>query len=312
MMSELPTLAGLDGRGFGINDLGQVVGISNSGSGFQHGFLHESGAITATDLGTALAGDKSSTANAINEWGQIAAWSGPFNNVMDAKAYLYESGVWTPLGTLGGTRSASFGLDDAGRVVGWSDVAGDITFHAFLWADGQMTDLGTLGGPTSIAADVHDAGPMVGWSDMPNGSLTQHAFVYAGGEMADLNTLIPDGTGWELTFAVSVNAVGQIVGRGQIGGEDHAYLATPATVKIDELADVVESFALPRGIENSLLVKLNTARAALESCSPTTACAPLGAFVKQVEAQSGKKLTTQQADSLLAAVAELRVALGCL
>ncbi len=191
-------------------------------------------------------------------------------------------------------------------------MAGDITFHAFLWADGQMTDLGTLGGPTSIAADVHDSGPMVGWSDMPDGLQPQHAFVYAGGEMADLNTLIPAGTGWELTFALAVNAVGQIVGRGEIGGEDHAYLATPVTVRIDELSDLVESFELLRGIENSLLVKLNTARAALESCSPTAACGPLGAFVTQVEAQSGKKLTTQQADSILAAVGELRAALGCL
>jgi len=132
--------------------------------------------------------------------------------------------------------------------------------------------------------------------------------------MADLNALIPDDPGWELDFALSVNALGQIVGRGAIGGEDHAYLATPVTVSIDKLSDLVdlvESFDLPQGNENSFLAKLDDALAALESCTPTAACVPLGAFVNAVEAQSGKKLTTEQAESLLAAASELQSVLGC-
>lgn len=311
VMTELPPLAGGEGRGFDINDAGQIVGISHASSGYQHGFLYDSITEEIIDLGTALPGDNTSYANAINVWGQIAAWSGPGNGVAGAKAYLYQGGGWLPLGTLGGTRSVGYGLDDAGRIVGWSDVAGDVTSRAFLWEGGVMTDLGTLGGPTSTAAGVHESGPVVGWSDVVGATESQHAFVYAGGEMADLNQLIPAGSGWELTFAVAVNASGQIAGRGVVAGENHAYLATPAAASVDDLSELVESLQLPGGTATSLVVKLNRARAALESCSPDAACAPLGAFINEVEAQSGKKLSTEDADALLAAAAEIQAALSC-
>jgi probable HAF family extracellular repeat protein len=303
VMTELPTLSGFDGRGFDINDLGQVVGISTALSGYQHGFLYDWDTNTIADLGTADPSHNTSYANGINESGQIAAWSGPM-------AYLYENGVWTALGNLGGGRSVAFGLDDLGRVVGWSHLdASAQDYHPFLWASGVMTDLGTLGGRNGIAWAAHASGPVVGYADTSDGRL--HAFLYSGDEMADLNALIPADTGWELDFATAINASGQIVGRGVIGGENHAYLASPATVAVDDLSDLVESFGLPDGVENSLVVKLNDVRTALEGCDPSGACAPLGAFINQVNAQYGKALTAAQADALLAAAAELQTTLGC-
>ncbi len=58
----------------------------------------------------------------------------------------------TDLGTLGGTYSAAYGLNNGGRVGGSATLnATGANQHAFLWHHGHMTDLGTLGGSNSIA-----------------------------------------------------------------------------------------------------------------------------------------------------------------
>jgi len=315
-ITELPTLDdGPNGRGFDVNDSGLVVGISDPGNGYQHPFLYDSDTGEITDLGL-LPGDNAGYANAINVAGQVAGWSGPSNVVTGAVATLNEGGMITPLGTLGGSRSVAFGLDDAGRVVGWADLPGDATYHAFAWESGNMRDLGTLGGLFSLASTAHAGGPVVGWSTTPSGTPgvdgPQHAFVYANDAMADLNALVPADSGWEvLTNATAVNASGQIAGIGTIGGQIRAFLATPANVTVDGIVAEVESFALPHGTENSLLAKLAHVRQAVDGCTPSGACGALGSFVNEVEAQAGKKLTPGQAQALLDAAQALLATLGC-
>src|SRR5215469_15526134 len=75
----------------------------------------------------------------------------------------------TDLGTLGGTFSQAFGVNDKGWVVGFATTEGDISLHAFLWRRGVMTDLGTLGGsdplPSSAANAVNNRGEIVGISE---------------------------------------------------------------------------------------------------------------------------------------------------
>jgi probable HAF family extracellular repeat protein len=80
------------------------------------------------------------------------------------RGFLWNNGVTTDLGTLGGTRAEAFGVNDGGLVVGQSTTTMEIT-HAFLWQNGIMTDLGTLGGTESAqAADINDMGQVVGGS----------------------------------------------------------------------------------------------------------------------------------------------------
>jgi probable HAF family extracellular repeat protein len=59
--------------------------------------------------------------------------------------------IVTDLGTLGGTFSIAFGINDKGQIDGLSTTPGDQVTHGFFLENGVMTDMGTLGGPNSQA-----------------------------------------------------------------------------------------------------------------------------------------------------------------
>jgi probable HAF family extracellular repeat protein len=94
-----------------------------------------------------------------------------------------------------------------------------------------MQDLGTLAGDfLSVAPCCHtinNRGQVVGFS-LPGPLGSGRAFLWQDGVMFDLNTLVPKGSPWYLQQALSINDDGQIVGFGTIGGNVHAFLATPS------------------------------------------------------------------------------------
>lgn len=81
--------------------------------------------------------------------------------------------------------------------------------------------------------------------------------------------------------------------------------------RVGNLIDLVKGFNLHHGTANSLLVKLNHARRALEAGDTAAACDHLASFINQVHAQSGKKLTSSQAAQLAGEAALIRSAIGC-
>src|SRR5262245_62230329 len=73
----------------------------------------------------------------------------------------------TDLGTLGGTSSQAFALNNVGQVVGYAQTARDEAAHAFVYDNGTMIDLGTLGGPSSAAVAINDSGLVAGSASVP-------------------------------------------------------------------------------------------------------------------------------------------------
>jgi hypothetical protein len=74
---------------------------------------------------------------------------------------------------------------------------------------------------------------------------------------------------------------------------------------IGDLIERVQSFHLQRGIENALLAKLNSALAALAEGDTAKVRESIESFINQVQAQSGKKITTEQAENLIEAANEI-------
>jgi probable HAF family extracellular repeat protein len=203
------------GSANGINSNGQVVG-----SGYNnHAFIRNSDG-TFIDLGclSTYTGTRSS-GQAINSSGQVAAYEGTgMGQGGTAKAFIWSNGSRQGLGTLGGTGSAAYGINDAGQVVGESATPGDAYAHAFFWNGSAMKDLGTFG-DSSQANDINNNGQVVGMSDGVFADFMQtHAVTWtinADGSvtMTDLNDLVA-GQGWSLGEATAINDKGQIVGWG--------------------------------------------------------------------------------------------------
>ncbi|SRR5258708_6394574 len=131
-VTDLGTIGGNLSNAFGINDAGQVVGMSyvTKQNGLTHAFLW-SASTGLQDLGT-LPGGNSSSANAINNLGQVVGCSTiSTNNTVPGHAFLWTpSGGMQDLGTLGGGSCAT-GINDAGQVIGISTVTSNVDNHAF-------------------------------------------------------------------------------------------------------------------------------------------------------------------------------------
>jgi probable HAF family extracellular repeat protein len=141
--------------GRALNDYGDVVGYSRTGTGGDADFatLWKNG--TAVNLGTA--GGNQSYAEAINNKGQIVGYRDIDNAGLYRRAILWENGKTRDLGTLGGTASQAEAINQCGLIVGYSQNSKGV-MRGTLWHGAQILDLNKLLAPgTPKTTDVFDA-----------------------------------------------------------------------------------------------------------------------------------------------------------
>jgi probable HAF family extracellular repeat protein len=192
-----------------VNRTGQVVGQVGddecTGCSPGHAASWTNGVMV--DLGTLGGTDPhylyGSSANDVNDQGQIVGWSGTSVDTFDGGTF--HAVLWTKtgsirdLGTLpGDTISTAWRTNFFGQVIGSSGNTRVYTLY-----DATLDPCCSLG---------VSGRPFI-WSEHRG--------------MRDLNTLIRANSGWVVKSATDINVWGQIVGSGTLNGQPRGFLLTP-------------------------------------------------------------------------------------
>ncbi|HTR40057.1 MAG TPA: DUF3466 family protein [Pseudomonadales bacterium] len=243
LMSKVDAHPGDQNIAAAINDAGRIVGNRlNNAVTNEFGVSYQNQAVLfyRGSLITLEPGTNNSGASGINNRGQIV---GGYTTPGGAShAFLYQKGLTTDLGTLGGDISGAAGINRRGEIVGSSYITpGSLAYHPFLYRHGLMQDLGTLGGSYGGANAINDLGEIVGFSSTVS-NLEIHPFLYRHGHMQDLGTLggtqIFHGEYSIDDVASDINNWGQVVGQAStINLDSHAFIY--CTGKMTDLNDLV-------------------------------------------------------------------------
>lgn len=169
------------------------------------------GSVSATDSFTATVecvttivsieppnGEVLTEATAVNDAGTVVAWCGK-----TAAPFLWEDGVTTDIGTLGGIWGVATDITESGDVSMKSKIARGQN-HAAIWSDGILYDMqlpGQCNGCNGNMFDTNEAGVSGGWSEWTSPIHSLQATLW-----------YPDGTYEFVTPDGYTNALVQAVG----------------------------------------------------------------------------------------------------
>jgi probable HAF family extracellular repeat protein len=178
-MRDLGTLGGTLATAAGMNDRGEVIGMSTVAGDFccgAHPFLWNG--TKMIDLG-GFGGGFGGT-NGINQRGDVVGASLTTSGNFDG--FLWRNGQLIDLSPVPGTVHAfPQNLNSQDQVVGETDDANFTPIIAALWAGGHTYDLNTLIAPSSLqlvtAGYIDDKGDIVGFGFLPHGTQREYLLI---------------------------------------------------------------------------------------------------------------------------------------
>jgi probable HAF family extracellular repeat protein len=184
-------LTGDYGRIMDINESGSITGYWDTYTDASYGTR----AFVYTDTNgfeeiPPFDGVGASIAWDINDFNQIV---GTAANGSATRAFLWDDGVMTDLGTLGGTSADAYYIDNMGVIVGWALTA-DGTRHAFRWtSDLGIQDIHSFANaPESEALWNVDSGWVIGTYTANDGA-TRQFYSFNDGPMIDMGVELSPG-----------------------------------------------------------------------------------------------------------------------
>jgi probable HAF family extracellular repeat protein len=241
----------------GLNNLGQVVGWSDTADSLTHAFFWDQ--VTGLrDLGTP--GGQYSRATAINDLGQVVGFG--FTDEARQVAFIWDAARGMTILESPGTTAEARSINNDGVVVGvldgrpvrWlpgqgprelgyvlyegrpvrinqsgliagdSDLPGQGSFaEAVIWnPDSTMTPLGSFSDAGSSARDMNRWGEVVGSSAHTAWDPLVATLWTRQHQIVDLNSYAPDG--WSFSSSAGINSQGDIVGYGYDGTYNQAFV----------------------------------------------------------------------------------------
>src|SRR5881227_681355 len=155
---------------------------------------------------------------------------------------LAQSYSVNDLGTLGGSASQAYAINNGSLIVG-SSVTADGSSHAFLFSNNSMSDPG-IRGSLSVATACNDSNQIAGY--YYDGDY--NAFIRTKGKVRDLGNL-----GLKYSAAYAINGLGHACGDSKVKdgryGAEHAFLWTGG--KMTDLGTLGGKESSARGVNSS-------------------------------------------------------------
>jgi probable HAF family extracellular repeat protein len=220
-LDDLGTLGGDFSHANALNNLGEVVGSSQTKSGpedEEEAFLFRNAKMTG--IGAIVP-------TAINDLGVIAGYRRDPAQGQFTEAIIDQNGKIT---VLAGPGSGAVGINNSDEVAG-NGGTNEQNDRAWVWHNGTLTDLGTLGGSGARAYAINNSGQIDG--DSANAAGASRDFIYQNGKMTELGPFpLPP-------FLTGLNNNGVIVGDGGSGpcGE--------AVIIVNDVCENLQSMLAP-------------------------------------------------------------------